>query len=725
MPGSQKAPAARLVPHLILWLFALAAPGGCNRSLAAPPVDFVHDLIPVFTRHGCNAGTCHGAAIGRGGLRLSLYGGDPQSDYESIVRQLEGRRINLAHPEQSLMLLKPTEFVTHGGGTVLDDQSESAQLLLQWIREGAPWGASRKLQKIDITPRRQVINKVGEQVAIRATAWYQDSAPRDVTRWTTFQAEDPSAVEVDPQSAHCRVLRRGRHIVVARYLNEVVPIELVLPLSDAAVDLSAQPRYNWIDEQILARLATLGLPVSPIADDATYLRRVSLDLTGRLPPPQRVQAFLADTNPKKRDTLVDALLDSAEFNPYWTLWTARLLRIRPLPDDRQAAFAYHDWLADQIAGDASYQQLARALILATGDSHQVGPANFYRTVAGPREQAEFFSELFLGSRLRCANCHNHPLDRWTQDDYHGLAAIFANIDGGRIVKSRAGGEVIHPRTLEAATPRIPGERFLEASANNPREQLADWLTDDANPYFAKAIVNRLWRHLMGRGLVEPVDDFRATNPATHPALLDQLADDFVKHEYRLRHTLRLITRSAAYARSANATDQNQHDDRFYSHAARRPLEPEVLADAISDVLAVPDSYGELPLGTRAVALVDPATPSLALDILGRCDRRASCERPTAAVGGLSQKLHLFNGTLLNARLAADESRLAQLLARGKTPLEIIDAFYVAALSRPPTPQEQQAWRNQLESTTRADDQRAFLDDFLWAILTCNEFTTNH
>ncbi len=363
--------------------------------------------------------------------------------------------------------------------------------------------------------------------------------------------------------------------------------------------------------------------------------------------------------------------------------------------------------------------------MATGDTHESGPANFYRTDSGQREQAEFVSELFMGSRLRCANCHNHPLDRWTQDDYHGLAAIFARVERGRVVSAKPSGQTIHPRTLEPAIQRIPGERFLADDATDGRKQLADWLADSSNPYFAKAIVNRLWRHMMGRGLVEPVDDFRDTNPATHPALLDKLAEDFAANDYSLRHTLRLIASSATYARSANATAENKDDDRFYSHAARRPLEPEVLADAISDALGVAGKYGNEPDGTRAVMLVNPKTPSPALDILGRCGRAESCESSAGAIGGLPQKLHMFNGALLNARIAVDGSRLKQLHSSGKQPMEIVNSLYLTALNRHPSEREQEHWKGKLATLKTTDDQRAFLEDFVWALMTCNEFVTNH
>ena len=332
------------------------------------------------------------------------------------------------------------------------------------------------------------------------------------------------------------------------------------------------------------------------------------------------------------------------------------------------------------------------------------------------------SELFMGSRLRCANCHNHPLDRWTQDDYHGLAAIFAKIERGEVLRENPDGKVIHPRTLEPAVARIPGEHFLVDDDTDGREQLADWLTDPSNPYFAKAIVNRLWKRMMGRGLVEPVDDFRDTNPATHPALLDKLAADFIANGYSLRHSLRVIAASDAYARSANATEQNKDDDRFYSHSLRRPLEPEVLADAISDVVGVAGKYGEEPEGTRAVALVNPKTPSLTLDILGRCGRDESCEGSPGTFSGLSQKLQLFNGPLLNARITAEGSRLKRLLDAGKQPAAIIDEFYMVALGRHPRSKERKHWKRQLQSV---GNKEVFLEDFVWGLVSSREFVTNH
>ena len=740
---------------IILTLLAvsiLCGPVYQNTSLAndatSDRVDFENDLIPIFTKFGCNAGACHGAAAGRGEFNLSLFGGNPQADYKAIVRQFAGRRVNLMHPEESLVILKPTAQTNHGGGQVLNENGEGAQLLQEWIRQGARYETLRDLERVEISPRKHVISNLESPIQLRATAHFSDGTTEDVTRWTVFTPEDTSAIEIDTATAIAKVRRRGRHIILARYLTEVVPIEFITPLNDipiqnAHTQIPSESVETSIDDEILKLLSILQLPVSPAADDATFLRRVTLDLTGHLPTSEAVTEFLGNPDTNKRETLIDTLLGSDEFNEYWTLQLAKLLRIGAKDRNTQGAFAYHQWLAQQIRDGVGYDQIARSVLLATGDTREVGPANFYRTVDNAGEQAEFMSELFMGARLRCANCHNHPLDKWTQDDYHGLAAIFAKIEGsGQVVKVKPAGKVLHPATREKAVPRIPGDRFLTADIADGRTELVDWLTGANNPYFAKAIVNRLWKAMMGRGLVEPVDDFRSTNPATHPKLLTELSADFVAHGYDLRWTLKRIALSAAYARSANTLPQNAEpktrlrykyerheflvlDDRFYSHALQKPLAPEVLADAISDVLGVPDVYGDEPEGTRAVSLFDPNTESDALDILGRCARESSCETATGVTGGLQRKLHLFNGDLLNARIGVPGSRLDRLVSIGKSPMEIVDAFYLAALSRHPTETEQQFWAQHIDVNASANSQRAILEDMVWSLLTCNEFVANH
>ncbi len=727
---------------LVLYLFGYFAQNlsFADANLTSNPasntsdlVDFENDLIPIFTKFGCNAGACHGSAAGRGEFKLSLFGGNPKADYKAIVRQLAGRRINLIHPEQSLVILKPTAQTSHGGGQVLSEDGEAIQLLRNWIKQGALYQTLRKLERIEISPQKQIITNLEQPIQLYATAVYSDNTSKDVTRWTVFTPEDTSAIEIDASSATAKLSRPGRHIILARYLTEVVPIELIAPLNDVNIHnlqktIDKQPTSStdtFVDKEIHKLLTILRLPISGTIDDVTFLRRVSLDLTGRLPTVATVKAFIADSNAKKREILVDKLLESDEFNEYWTLQFAKLLRIGAKERNTQGAYVYHQWLSNQIRDGVGYDKIARSVILATGDTHEIGPANFYRTVDGSREQAEFMSELFMGVRLRCANCHNHPLDKWTQDDYHGLTAIFAKIEDDQVVRLKPSAEVIHPATRESAIPRIPGEMYLPTNVPDFRVDLVEWLTNTDNPYFAKAIVNRLWKAMMGRGLVEPVDDFRSTNPATHPELLTALADDFVAHDYNMRRTLRQIALSDAYARSSHALPQNKSDDRFYSHSVKKTLSPEVLADAISDVLGVPDSYGDEPLGTRAVSLFNPNTESDALDVLGRCSRETSCEQSEEAIDGLQRKLHLFNGELLNARIGVQDSRLNILISQGTSPKEIVTEFYISALNRYPTDSDIAFWQQHIDFNESANSQSTILEDMVWSLLTCNEFVINH
>ncbi|MDA7512293.1 DUF1549 and DUF1553 domain-containing protein [Verrucomicrobia bacterium] len=707
--------------QIVTLLIALAC--GVVQSLASDRVDFVNDVMPVLTKVGCNTGACHGSAAGRGNFKLSLYGGNPQADYEAIVREISGRRINLQKPEESLIILKPTFAIDHGGKFLLDDDDDGTQLLLRWIQEGAEKVTHRELERVEFTPRTYFIEKTDVDVQLRAEAFYADGSSQDVTPWTVFSAEDSSAVRIDKDSAVATPLRGGRHIITARYLDSVAPIEIVIPLSDKPVDLASQPRGNFIDDEVLSRLTTLRLPVSPQADDSTFIRRVSLDLTGRLPEPDKVLAYLENRDQNKNEELIDELVQADAFNEYWSYKFAKWLRMGKDPNDEDGIATYRLWLSNQIEKGVGYNEITRTLILATGDTHNVGPANFYRTVDGPRKQAEFVSELFMGSRLRCANCHNHPFDKWTQDDYHGLASIFSKIENAQIVRVRASGDVIHPRTREPAVARIPGEYYLKDKTQDGREDLAEWLTAEDNPYFAKAIVNRLWSSLMGRGLVEPVDDMRDTNPATHPKLLNRLAEDFAASGYRLRPMLKRIATSATYARSSNTVPGNAEDDRYYSHALRRPLEAEVLADGISYVLNVPAQYGGKAPGQRAVTLVDLYTPSRTLDILGRCGREESCESETSISGGLTRNLHLLNGELINVRIRREEGRLARFFDADTAPMDIIDELYLVALSRKPAGAMRRFWREQLANVESVEQQQRLLEDFVWSLLASSKFNS--
>lgn len=686
------------------------------------PIDFDTEIVPILTRAGCNTGACHGAAIGRGGFKLSLWGSDPEADHIALVHELEGRRVNLARPEESLLLRKPTRALPHGGGRRLERDGPGVQRLLAWLRSGAARVEGRKLQNFEVETARLVVEKLGDSVSFKAIARFDDGSVEDVTSQAVYTADDPTAVEID--DGKVTLHRRGQATVIVRYLDRVVPIRWVVPLGAKAIDLSGEPRRNFIDDEVLATLSTLRLPVAPPADDASFLRRVRLDLTGTLPTPDEMRTFTADRDPNKRPILIDRLLDSEEFVDYWTLKWGNLLRISSRSLGKDGARAFHDWVREQVRRNRPLEETARALVTALGDGRREGAANFARIPNNGREHAEYVSRVFLGVRLQCANCHNHPLDRWTQDDYHGLAAVFARLDRAQVVRLTDRGDIIHPRTGEPALPRLPGTKFLEAEKDH-RESFARWLTDSENPYFARAAVNRLWQEMMGRGLVEPVDDLRETNPATHPSLLNQLASDFVKHGYDVQHTLRRIANSATYQRSGQTTDANANDDRYYSHALTRPLPAEVQADALALVTGVAERYGDLPVGTRAITLYDSQIPSPALDVLGRCSRTAPCEEESFSRGGLARTLHLINGDLINRKITAPEGRLAQLLDGKRSNTDIVEEFYRLALGRVPSAKENAFWAKSFAEVRTPRERREVFEDFLWSLLTCREFTTNH
>lgn len=699
--------------YTLAYLLLISAPN-------ATPIDFDTQIIPLLTKAGCNAGSCHGAASGRGGFHLSLWGSNPAEDYRAIVRELGGRRINLAHPKKSLFVLKPTRQLAHEGGQRFSEDSEDAQLLLDWIRAGAIRPQSRTLTHFAITPSQTTLDKVGQKVTLKANATFDTQQAVDVTRHTVFTSTDEGAVQVDKQG-NVTVLRPGRHTILARYLDRVVPVTVILPYRDSAVNLSQSPRHNFIDTHILRSLEALRIEPSAQANDAMFLRRVTLDLTGTLPTPKEMLGFLQDTRTDKRKRVIDRLLSSANFVDYWTLRWGNLLQINSRLLGKPGALAFHRWVREQLVENTPLDVMARKMILSVGNSTNIGPANFSRVPNNPRTHAEYFSRVFLGVRLRCANCHDHPLDRWTQDDYHGLAAIFAKLERGQTVKVVSFGEVTHPRTGEPAVFRIPGERFLD-EPKDARVDLADWLLTTDNPQFARIMANRLWKALMGRGLVEPVDDLRSTNPATHPELLNRLAKYLIEQKYDLRKMLRLIATSATYQRSSLPTAENRNDDRFYSHVLIRPLPAEVLADALVTVTGVANKYGELPLGTRAITLHDSQINAPSLDILGRCSRAESCES-TMNVVGLDKTLHLINGELINKKITDKKNNLYQLLDKNESNLEILRRLYLLALNRYPTEVEEETWKGLLPADL--GKRRKHFEDFLWALLTSKEFTSNH
>lgn len=690
-------------------------------------IDFRSEIMPVLTKMGCNAGSCHGAAVGRGGFKLSLYGSQPAADFLAIAREDKGRRINRVAPLRSLVLQKPNGELEHGGNQRFEIDDAAGQLIAKWIQQGAKLDGDRKLVRFDYgqTPLRFESANMTHQFKFLAT--FTDGTTKDVTQWTVLTSNDESSVEIDSDDNSAHLKRTGRHILLARYLDRVVSIEILVPYYAQPLKTSEHRGENFIDGLVYEKLEHLHIPVGENSQDLTFLRRVSLDLAGRLPTADQVAAFAEETASNKRQRLIDDLLKSPAFTDYWTHRIATQLRIRSQTRDSVGARVYFRWLKDRIAQNSSWKEIAKALLLSDGDSHKNGPANFYRTTGDARLQAEFVSESLLGVKLRCANCHNHPLDHWTQDDYHGLAAVFAKVSQARVVRLNPAGENIHARTGKPAKPRVPGAYFVNGSPD-AREPLAAWMLDDQNPYFARSMVNRIWAALMGRGLVDSVDDLRSTNPATHPALLKRLADDFVEHDFDIRHTVRVICNSDTYQRSVGKTGTPNFHRQFYANAMVRQIPAEVLVDSIGDVTGIYESYPGQASQTRAIELFDSKIPSDALDILGRCSREESCESDTqVASGGLSTQLHLLNGALVNRKIMAPGSHLQRLISEKKSLQQIIDFFYLRAYGREPTKRESDLWGNHFGRLDSADpDARTQgLEDLVWSILNSREFTTNH
>ncbi len=712
----------------MFWLclsFAVLIDQQLHQAVASDAVDFDTQIMPILTKAGCNSGACHGAAAGRGGFHLSLYGSRPRSDFSEITLALEGRRIDRRRSELSLLLLKPTEQLNHEGGTRLELDGLDYKTVQRWIDEGSRRMESRRLaeftfdsQAID---RGENSNSETRYFKLNATAKFSDGSVVDVLPWTVLTPNDPSGISIDEHGV-AALLRPGRHLIMARYLDQVQALELLFPWvgngkSSTLADVANAP--TGIDAFIDQRLEELGLAAAPAIDDAGFVRRLTLDLTGRLPSPSAVEQFIESPATDKRSELVDYLLQSDEFCDFWTYRLSLLLRVPQAKSNPASAKVYYDWLHDCVRRDVPLNELARQLLMAAGSTSESGPANFYNVAGDARGQAEFVSQIFMGVRLQCANCHDHPLDAWTQDDYHGLAAIFARMKRGAMVRESTSGEVIHPGTGEPAVAKIPGGPFLSSEVNY-RMEFTHWLTSDKNAYFSKAMANRIWSHLMGRGLVDPVDDLRVTNPATHPELLDWLAKDLSSHEFKLRHVIRRICASDVYARGAIANSGPAITAEFYVAAVPKPMSPEVFLDAVADITGVSSSDFA---NDRAVSFSGLVNASEPLDLLGRCPE--ACESSVVDRTDLAVQLQLLNGEVLNGRLSADNGTLMKAVKSGQAAESLILNFYLRAFSRPPRDSEMTYWKSQFSEDAGSSHFADIAQDFVWSLLNSDEFCNNH
>lgn len=706
---------------------------------------FVNHVIPVLTRSGCNSGACHGALAGKGGLKLSLRGYDSPSDHFALTRQALSRRIDREVPEKSLLLLKPTMVIGHGGGMRLEVGTREYQVLSEWIAAGAAGQQTGEptVQRLEIFPTTSVL-KPGDTAQVVVRAIYSDGHAEDVTRWAKFASSEETVANVDA-NGHVKVLAAGEAAVSVIYANLVASSNVVVPFAGRfdARALAGSPRNNFIDEHILAKLERLKLTPSPGCTDEEFLRRVFLDMAGVLPSLSERESFMADRNPRKREKLVEALLERSEFVDYWAYKWSDLLLITTRRLPQPAVWSFYQFVRQSVADNKPWDRFARDILTASGSTLTNGAVNYFVLHKDVPELTEATAVTFMGMSITCARCHNHPLERWTQDQYWQFANLFSRVglkNGDRVgavdVQSLGIGEALHPRRGVAMFPTpLDGKALPLDSTADRRKYFADWLTAQDNPYFARALVNRVWRNFMGRALVEAEDDLRETNPATNEALLDALSKDFVKNRYDLRQLVRTIVLSAAYQRSSRPALGNETDDRFYSRYLVRRLSAEVILDAYSQVTGVPtpfthldsnakDSkspYAGFPRGLRAMQLPDTLVSSRFLDAFGRPDRSQTCSCERSADASVGQALHLNNGQTLNDKLRDPNSLVSKLLAEKASPEEVASRLYLVALGRKPTSGE---LTKLAPLMTDAADRREGLEDLFWAVLTSREFLFN-
>lgn len=699
-------------------------------SAASETPSFRNDVLPVMSKVGCNSGACHGAAAGRNGFRLSLRGYDPEGDYLALTREALGRRIVKTAPAHSLMLLKPTLTITHGGGKRFEVGSPEYQIIADWIAAGTPPPADSdpQVEHIAVFPAR-ILMQPGAQLQLQVKARYSNGMERDVTRWVKYSSAHESVASVDDQGM-VKTRGSGEAAVSVWYASKVSFARVTVPFAHDLAESVFQKtdRFNYIDDLVLEKLQELRIAPSALCTDEEFLRRVHLDTIGVLPTPTEVKSFLADARPDKRRRLIEELLKRPEFVDYWTYKWSDLLLVSSRKLQRNAVWSYYHWVRQGVAENKPWDRFAREVVTATGNTLHNGAANYFVLHKDPIEVTENMSQTFLGMSITCARCHNHPLEKWTQNQYYGMANLFARVslkngtEAGEVtVVTSSMGDLTHPRLGKPMLPQpLEGEPLGLDSSKDRRLHLAEWLTSARNPYFARAIVNRVWANFMGRGLVDPVDDLRATNPASNEELFQALTEDFVRRGFDIQHLIRTILQSATYQRSSRTNESNADDDRYYSHYLIRRLPAEVILDAISQVTRIPEEFEGYPLGTRALQLADSQVESYFLSSFGRPPRAVTCECERQDDSNITQALHIINGKTLNDKLRASANLIDQLVQSASSDEALVEEIYLAALSRRPTAEEMGALK-----PAAAERDRQTLEDLLWAVLTSREFLFNH
>ena len=709
---------------------ALDVPLVVSNATARPPLSFRLDVMPVFMKAGCNAGACHGASRGKDGFRLSLFGFDPEGDYFRLTREQIGRRINLALPEESLIVQKGLGAVQHTGGVRFGTNSQLYRTLVTWLSNGAPNDPTNiaKLAGIDVFPKAAVLEGSNALQRLIVRARYSDGTERDVTPLALFLSNNDVTARVS-EDGLVTAGQRGEAFIQARFGEFNVGAQvLVVPKGPPFVWPNVAAN-NYVDEAVYAKLKKLRLVPSGVCDDATFIRRAFLDLTGTLPTPDETREFVADGDCAKRLRVVDQLLGRKEFAELWVMKWAELLQIR----DREnivypkGALLYYEWLRDQMLTNAPLDRIVQSLLTASGSSFQNPAANYYQIEPDTLKMAENTAQVFMGMRIQCAQCHNHPFDRWTLNDYYSFAAFFSQVgrkpgDDPRetVFFDRTDGEVKHPVSGMVMRPKFLGGDTPQIKGQSRREVLARWLTSPENPYFARNIANILWAHFFGRGIVDPVDDVRISNPPSNPELLDALAAKFVEYHYDFKKLVRDICLSRTYQLSTHPNDTNAQDTRNFSKANLRRLRAEVLLDCISQVTETQDKFPGLPRGAKAVEIADGNTSTYFLTTFGRATRATVCSCEVKTDPNLSQALHLLNGDTVQTKIETG-GVVKHLLNQGRTPSQIIENLYLRCLSRSPTPEESARLEKFLSPDAKPEQ---VLNDVFWSLLNAKEFVFN-
>jgi hypothetical protein len=691
--------------------------------------NFANDIVPLLSRFGCNSAGCHGKAEGQNGFKLSVFGFDPAADYAAITKEGRGRRVFPAAAEHSLLLRKVSGRIAHGGGVRIPSGSGDYETFRAWIAAGTPFGRASDptVTAIRVEPRERQLDMRGRQ-QLRVIARYSDGRDADVTAHAKFQSNNDGLASVSPAGLVTAGDAPGDVAVMASYLGSVDVFRAVIPRGEPVASYPPFPENNFIDRLVVAKLRTLAIVPSDLADDAEYMRRVHLDVIGTLPTAAEARRFLADRRPDRRARLVDELLGRPEFADYWALRWADLLRVDRESLGRKRAYAYYRWIRQSVAENKPLDEFAREVITAEGPLGEVGPANFYKVVARPGEAAGTLSQVFLGVRIACAQCHHHPFDRWSTADYFGMEAFFAPVSvrpetQGEMVMAAGAARAQNPRTGEVALAHALGNRPpTRVPPGDPRPALAAWMIAPDNPWFARNLANRTWAHFLGRGLVEPVDDMRATNPPSNPELLDALARDLVRHRFDFRSLVRVITASRVYQLSSHPNRTNERDELNYSRALLRRIDAEVLLDMVCQTTGVGERFPGVPAGCRAIQLWDSKVPHYFLKLFGRPVRVSACVCERNAEPSVAQVLHLLNAPAIHDKLTDEGGTVARLVQR-KEDGPLVEELYLTFCSRFPTAEERKTAQAYLRQGR--DHRRQAAEDLAWSLMNSLEFMFNH